>query len=271
MGERIKITITPSDTGILTVEDAMRQVIDFFQYLSSESNEVVWRFVSATTNSPTTFEAEAVSPDPNVDVQPKARAQKARVAKTFRALLHGHEPRGLRGGEDLKRADQMLHRNTNAIALTQIVLSPSKPPLTIDPAKAQAGITAIEKHQVKSNREHVEIGSIEGRLVKVGSHYGGPAIFVKERKSGREIACRVSRELCNEIANDVNFKDVWEARRVMVRGRLRYDKEGTIYQVDAIHVERIVPHDGISLDDLYDPDFTGGLSSVEYLDDLREG
>jgi hypothetical protein len=68
LAERVSITVESSleHGGDLTVQDAMRQVLDFFDVVASAANDdarsgISWRLVSATTNSPYTAIAEAVS------------------------------------------------------------------------------------------------------------------------------------------------------------------------------------------------------------------
>jgi hypothetical protein len=273
MAERFKIVIQPSDLhpGILSVQDAMRQVYDVFDYLAVDSKEIVWKLVYASTNSPLTVEAEAISYDPQIDVTVIARAQKARTAKEVHAMLKGDEPSELSGTERLKVAERIFRRNTNGIGRTSIILNDARPPLVIEKGGAEVAIAAIEAHHIRANREHVEVGSIEGRLVSVETHYNKPAIHIKERSSGDGVRCVVTIGTARQIANDVNFEDVWSGRRVMVRGKIRYDKDGRIVQVDANQVERIFPRTDLTLSNLYDPDFTNGLDSDTYLERLREG
>ena len=72
-------------------------------------------------------------------------------------------------------------------------------------------------------RERQEIGSIEGVLLEVGTEYNQPAILVQERKTGKSIWCRVDAELKHAISEEARFEDVWDRRRVVVKGRIFYD------------------------------------------------
>ena len=61
LAERLTVKIVPPEGGMvtLTVESAMQQVLDTFRLLTAASEGVIWRLVSATTNSPFTVVAEA--------------------------------------------------------------------------------------------------------------------------------------------------------------------------------------------------------------------
>ena len=64
--------------------------------------------------------------------------------------------------------------------------------------------------------------------------------------------------------------DVWRHKRVLARGKILYDRTGGILRVEADDVQLIdVPR--VTLDEVRDPNFTGGLSVSEYLNRLREG
>ena len=56
MVETVRITVRPSaaHADVLTVHDAMRQVLDIFELLSGAdgSEQVTWALVDATMNSP---------------------------------------------------------------------------------------------------------------------------------------------------------------------------------------------------------------------------
>lgn len=120
------------------------------------------------------------------------------------------------------------------------------------------------------SREREERGTVEGTLLKVGTTYNAPAVKIRERKSGVEVWCRITAEEQEKISRQSNFKDVWERRRVLVRGKIRYRDDGKIVSVIATSIEPFRPRE-MTLSEIHDPEFTGGLPASEYLDKLREG
>ncbi len=78
--ETVTIVIYPSgaDSDALTVSDAMQQVLDMFVLLAKAevqktgAQQVVWRLERASTNTPLTISAVAVSTDPTGDVDQEA-------------------------------------------------------------------------------------------------------------------------------------------------------------------------------------------------------
>jgi hypothetical protein len=115
-----------------------------------------------------------------------------------------------------------------------------------------------------------QIGSVEGWIMQVATHYNHPAIHLKERRTGRLIWCWVSEENQRKIAKEADFEDVWNGRRIVASGRIEYDASGAIAKVIASRI-RLVPESNIRIDDLTDPSFTNGQASSDYLENFREG
>lgn len=123
-------------------------------------------------------------------------------------------------------------------------------------------------HEISAARE--EIGSIEGALQVVGTYYNSPAVRILESRRKEPIWCRLSEELQEAFQDKATYRDVWHHRRVMIRGRIKYDEDSDIISVLATDIRRIEPP-AVSLEAIKDTGFTGGLSVAEYLDRFRDG
>lgn len=123
---------------------------------------------------------------------------------------------------------------------------------------------------LNGDRSRIEHGTIEGTLIYVGTYYKNPAIRIIERKTGRAVWCLITEEEKEKIAQQATFKDVWEHRRVLARGRIVYGVDGRIVTVHASNVKPFRPRD-VSLSEISDPEFTRGSPSLDYLEKLREG
>ena len=271
MSERIKITVRASGShpDVLTIEDAMRQVLDIFEMLESMPG-VEWKLISASTNSPLQVEAEAISFEPSVDVTVVARAQKQNLATNLREITRGEPPSDPEFKTTIAR--RFLSRNLNGVGSTEIDLDIGAP-ITVTPRVAQDALNVLEKKldalfDTVSTRD--EIGSIEGTLSDVGTHYNLPAAKIIDTRNKKEVWCRLSAALQEEFQDKATYKDVWQHRRVIVSGRIKYDKDGNILYVVASDIRRIESRE-VSLEAIKDPGFTGGLPIGEYLDRFRDG
>lgn len=279
--ERVTITVRASAAhpDILSVQDAMRQVLDYFELLLPDDNgpqNLVWNLSLASTNSPLTVVGEPVSLVADVDVSIIARAQRTMVAEQFRSLVNGSKPARRLSSKKRETIRKLFKRNMNGIGRTDAFLDAPDNPVIITPSSAEVGIRTLSSEEkeldffVLEDRGREEIGSIEGTLIDVGTDYNQPALLVRDRKTGEDIWCRVPPELKHKISEDARFEDVWDRKRVLVRGRISYDSDGTITRVKAHSIERITPRQ-MTLNDIKDPGFAGSFSASEYLEKLREG
>lgn len=277
MAERFTITVTPPETGGdgLTVDDAMRQVLDAFQLLvgsGPSDDSVIWRLVLAKTNSPPfTVIAEARSVKPGIEVDLIAKNQKKAFARNYAQIRNGHIPDQWSSGNLRTIAKNFLYRNCNGVASTTISLdSDNNPPIILTSDEAVIARAAFEEPPTKKVKPRHQVGSIEGKLLRVDTLYHRPAILVSERTSGREVWCLVDDEYRKQIADEANFEDVWRESDVRVRGSLEFDETGELCKVHAIDVIPIKRR-SVPIEEIRDSRFTSGMSPSEYLDRFREG
>jgi hypothetical protein len=278
---KVKVTVQASaeHPDVLDIRDAMQQVLDFFDMLSGDDDRdtLAWNITYAATNSPFTAEAEAVSVNSDVDITPIANARISETSKYLSDLRTGIRPSKPLTKRRRLAARKVFTRNIQAVGKTTVQFSlPTAPEIILTPTTAQAALTASQIQELPEvkyladDRERQEYGSVEGRIVDVSSDYNHPAIRIEERKSGREINCRVGQEVIDAIAKATSLKDVWEHRRVKVRGLIAFDSSGQITRVYAKSVTPIMPR-SMTLKDIEDRDFTEGLNTEDYLEKLREG
>lgn len=278
-----KASITVQAPGdrpdVLDIRDAMQQVLDFFDILVADEDKdnLLWNLTLATTNSPFHAEAEAVSATQGVDVRAVAAARINEVSEFMTAFGRGENPRRQLGKRRSNAAKRVWRRNTAGIGKTVVSFDiPKVIDVVVTPLIAAVALeTSAREEKIEFDylpivRERTEHGSLEGILVDVGTDYNQPAIRIIERKSGREIACRVNQSEIDEITRSASFRDVWERRRVRVRGKIVFDQQGDIVRVYAKSITQITPRT-MTLRDIEDVDFTGKHTTVEYIEKLREG
>ena len=94
---------------------------------------------------------------------------------------------------------------------------------------------------------------------------------MRHRLTGESIKCLIAGAALAEVESH-QIRDVFRNRRVQAYGILHYRGLGHLTQVDAIKVRFLRDRvDLPSVDDIADEIFTGGLSSEEYLDRVRDG
>lgn len=269
MSKRTSITVLPSSEhpDYLTVQDAMLQIADVFALLKGEhGDDVDWRLVSATTNSPFTAVGEIVAKANGPGIV-MAVAELA-VEEAYQALtdvLAGDEPSG---DVDVATLKRVLARNLNGVGLTKIELD-DHPPIDITPATAGTGLEVYKTQGQHLAPKRVR-GSLEGELIDAGTYRKQPALKLKERSHGRIFWCRIPEDRKAEFAQATSLDDVWKNARVRLRGWIEYSRRGEISGMSAEAIQHVRTRD-VRMRELWDPDFTEGLDAVTYVDRLRDG
>jgi hypothetical protein len=278
VARRVRITVEPSEDhpDVLSVQDALQQAIDFFDLLTDEANaEVVWNLTLASTNSPFTCEGEPVNLKTMAGAHAIVEGRVAIVERNFARVARGEDFDEGFPKERIDLARRILKRTANGIGATLARFSEDAPPVEITHEIADRYFREVVAPEESlhsylfSRTARKEIGSIEGRLLEIGTDYDSPAIHVAEHKSGRKVWCRISRTMFDEIADQIKAKDAWDRRRVRVRGTLNYDNDGkTIRVIDG--TVAFIETQEVDISRLADRTFTEGYSVQEYLDRLRE-
>jgi hypothetical protein len=245
--ESITITIHPSEAGAdtLSVADAMQQVLDAFELLSKaearrpgSNQSVVWKLFRASTNSPLTIEAIAVSTDPAGDVQVEARQAKLAFQDGIHSLIRAREVPDWMDLGARNTVRRLLERTLSGIGMTDISLSETEAPIRVDHRYASRGLIFLNKFEAEEAAKiedltRIEYGSAEGSVTGTTTHYSKPTIKIRLRLSGREVKCVLSETAAAKIGPRHNWSEVWSGQRVLVRGRLQFDSSGDISIINA--------------------------------------
>lgn len=275
MAGRVRIVIRPSGAhpDVLTVRDAVDQVRDIFELADDDDPRATWKLVSATTNTPLTIAAETVAMVPDITPGELAAFSGQRTTELkegFVALTLGEIIPPWSQGRKSNALRRLLNRSLNGIGRTDIQVNDDPEREILTPKTAKLALRAIDAIRPTIDRSRAERGSIEGDYLDLGTHYGHPAIRLRERKSGAEVWCWVSENDLERFSELVKAADVWRHKRVRARGKIYYNTDGDVLHVEARDV-RLSDVRKVSIDEVRDPNFTGGLSVSEYLNRLREG
>ena len=252
----------------------MQQVWDFFELLSDEDQQHVhWILENATFSSPFVISAKPI------DTQTKELAYDVidpiveDIASTLTKLSSLQSRPDNLSDKKQERIRRLLERNTNGIEMTEYDFGRGIEPVTIDHNSAERSLELLNKPSkldlLMATFAHQEYGAIMGSLLRLGTYYKQPAIYVKDFDTEDSIWCQVDKITLEDLNEKIRAKHVWERQDVLVEGLIDYDSNGKITHITDGAVSYI-DRKQVSLEELHDPDFSEGLSSEEYLERLRE-
>ncbi|TPL48304.1 hypothetical protein [Mesorhizobium sp. B2-4-6] len=280
--DRIVITVHPtvSDVKLLSVTDAMQQVLDHMklfeaaqQSLGDPHSRFEWRLEKASTNSPFTVVAVAQASNPSVNVSALAKRVKTEVAGGLRSLMTRGTPPQWMTLESFAVAKCIFARNLNGIGETDIDFEDGDV-IEITPDRAKAGINTLNAFNAMDFEQDLtprqSFGEIEGVMLAAGRYRNKEAIQIKNEMYGF-IWCTLSSDLIERFGDEHSMSDIWKGKTLGVQGRLNYIAGGKLQSIEAFNVREIEFAPLVNLEAILDPDFTAGMDPQEYLERLHEG
>lgn len=261
-----------------TVEDLLGQVSDFVEILKGvekalgdeKGGQIVWRVTDAERKNPITFELTPTPINPAVFIGDRA-ADIERIARAgLMALRNGDTRPAYFTDETLAKAKRMHARVRNGLADT-VIEAPddSAEPVVIDASVASSVERAFYLLRGAAPVPYREIGSVEGFVSKAELDGMGRAVLrFWARTNGAEIKAIATGEAFKQL-EELRLSDVWHGVRVRVYGTISYKTLGAIDSLTATGIEVLDRARLPGIDDIVDPNFTGGLSAEEYLAEQR--
>lgn len=282
MSKRIKIKISGKGMGTdaPTVDDLSNQLRDYFELLDmveqtlAEDGQVAidWRIVEATTNSPLTFTVEAFSRQFAVNVDNRAQLVVAQTTLGIKALQVRSERPPYFNDKALDKAQRLFERVTNGLDQTEILIDDESDSINLTPTVARRGAQHVREVLQPIVRPYKEIGSLEGYFQSVSQDgHGRKILQMRGRITGDEVKCIVGRDAERELAH-CEIGDVWKKRRISVTGLIHFRGPNNISHIEATSIRFFRSNNELpDIDDIIDPNFTGGLRSEDFLERLRNG
>lgn len=281
MTNPVRVTIKGSGeagANAPTVDDLLGQIRDFVEVLESvekafaedHTNKIVWRVTDAERENPISFELTPTATDPGVFVGIRAEAVERIAIEGMNALRRGIVRPPYFTDDALIRVRKIHARVQNGLAATSFYVrdTPDVELLVID---SQA---AIDVEKVFEAARPIAIpfqslGSVEGFVARAELDGFGRAILrFKTRLDGTEVKAIATGAAFKQI-EAMRLAEVWQGIRIRVYGVIYYKN---LKLIDRIEADQIEVMDRIrlpSMDDIIDPDFTGGLTTEQYLVELR--
>lgn len=282
MVKPVTITIRgPKDGGAEapSVDDLLGQIRDLVDVLqgverATEANaksELEWRVTDAKMNSPISLELTPFGHGPVDALLARIERVERTTADGFRALRSGHVQPPFFNNETLAKARRMHARVLNGLTDTLLAFdfSIEPTPVVIDPPAARKVESAIESAVAAESAPYREFGSIEGYVTKPELDGHNRAILrFRARLGGAEVKAYASGDAFHQV-EALRLSDVWHGVRVRVYGTIHYKSLGIVEVINATGME-VLDRDRLpGINDIVDPDFTSGLTTEEFLQELR--
>lgn len=281
MAKAVTVTIIgPADPSVdaPTVDDLIGQIRDFVGVLrdveqaveSDGANKLVWRVTDASMNSPIRFELTPYGPGPAAALAARAILVEETAIAGLRSLRSGNPRPPYFTDEAVAKAQRLHARALNGLSGTILAIGGDADPVVIDPAAARDVQKTMERAEALASMPYAEMGSIEGFVTKpeLDGHQRAILRF-KARLGGAEIKA-YARDNAFRQVEALTLYEVWHGVRVRVYGRISYKSLGVVEHINATGIEVLDKGDDLpGIDDILDPSFTAGLSTEDFLRELR--
>jgi len=283
MGKRITFSISGRgpETDAPTVSDLVAQLGDYFDLLGiieetladDSQSAIQWRVVQASMNSPLSFTIEAFARQYAVNVDRRADAVVLHTLAGLQQIQVSSERPPLFPERALQKAERIFERVTNGLDQTQITGDqPGLPSVDLTPSTARIAAKNVRTMLQPSGKAYREVGSIEGYVQSVDEDgWRRRIVQLKHRLTGDTVKCVVTGEAQQEFAQR-EIRDVWRHQRVSCFGTIHFKAPGLINYLEAYKVRFLRTRSELpDIDDIIDPNFTGGMRTEDYLEWLRNG
>ncbi len=279
----VRLTIKGSDvsgTDAPTVDDMVGQLQDLVEVLrgvekavaDDGANALVWRVTNASMNSPLSIEITAFSANPAIFADSRAQTVTEATRKGLTQLAEGVARPTNFTDDVLPSAIKLQKRVLNGLSETEIdfkagirggevLITPQSARVVTDAANAARPV----KHPYR------EMGSIEGFIASAERDgHGRGILHFRRRLDGQILKAVATGEAFSQL-EELRLGEVWEGLRVRVHGLINYRDLGVVDNVNATWIEPLDRHPLPGPEDIVDPNFTGGLQTEEFLEQLRHG
>ncbi len=282
MSTVVKITLSGRgpDTDAPTVEDALdelRDYLDIFRGVEeavagTQVSAIDWRLVDAKRSSPLAFDLQPFPKDYAVNIDQRVEIVLTETAVGLSALqTRAERPRHFTNPV-MRKAHRVFQRVTNGLSRSEIDFGAKLPAMRLTPTVARDAARNVDQVLTPPDKPYKEIGSVEGYINGAEMDgFGRRVIYVIERISGETVKCLVMPEALRGLEAR-ELRDIWRYRRAEVYGLIHFQALGKVEHIEAQDVRFLRYREDLpQVDDIIDPDFTGGMRTEEYLDRLRDG
>lgn len=271
---KISVAAPGGVDGVLDVHEALGIAMDFFSILKVDADDISLNIKSIVRENPLIVECLPYNSRTHVldyeSVEENARS----FVRLCDDVLSGRRC-SVGVSESLqKKTIRMLKRTSRGVSEAICVLGPIRRSITFVPESAGNAAKILEfpssdiyPHLYKGKAaKGCELGEIDGEIIGIIRRNGKPVLKIEEPSWDKKIWCSLADSEINKWKAILTAEDAWRGKRVRVRGELVFDRLGRYLDgvKDGYLREVEIPPDR-SVGELFDPDFTGGMSVKEYL------
>lgn len=261
--------------------DLIEQIQDFFAMMNGVAASIAgddverfdWKVVGLSKNSPARVTVEAVARKGFKDGENAAREARDTLVAGLAEIRHS-DVRPLHFTDNvIDAANRFSRRVTDRLAATVVgdglgdlvIIRPS------DAAIVVRNLTLLQT--ADPIHPYRELGSFEGYIQNVGTDgWQRPYVIIKSRITGSDVRCILSGDALRDLEKEPVANVVWRHRRVVAFGILKYRAVGKLSQADVERLDFADAKEALpQLVDIIDSEFTGGLSSQDYIERVRNG
>ena len=281
MTKTVKLTIKSRSVGDVdapTVDDLLSQVRDLVDILKSvetaitdkAASHIDWRVTDASRTNPITFEITPYPEDFATNIDALVEDVTRKTATGINTLASGAERPTFFNDKVIGKAEKLFKRVTNGLESTSIDFGDNIPRLEMTTESGMSGVKNISALRTPTDFPYIELGSVEGFIHKVERDgYKRPVLHITTRLDGHDVKCIAKGDALRKLGN-IELGEVWKGVRVLVYGTLKYKALGKLELVEADAVSFYETDDDLpSHRDIVDPDFTKGVETTKFLEELR--
>ncbi len=260
------------------VKDLCKQILNFVVFAEGveECNKgkkmISWHVTSVSMQSPITMEFTPVCAD---EADPSLHTQQ--VVESIVSFAHEvyrspHVTNGL-ANDAVSAFDNMhdivvQHSNRIEIDFSEYVTGGK---FFISRESAANYLFKKDMASVPRDLPESESGSLEGYVLRVDrNQQQRPTVLLRARIDGQIVKCVATGSDLDDLGKRM-IKEIFESLRIRVDGTIHYKSVNVIDYIDADSFYVYPPNDSLpSAEEFFDPNFTGGLESCEYLKIIRE-
>lgn len=226
--------------GAPPAADSVRQLLALIEGLQMQDPDLDWRLSAVSMNSPLRAELESFDRE-GAPVPAGQAAAAAEAAFEVLDAINDNEPTAaVRRLSDAKRRQlrNLIAPLKDRTGSLRIIVE-GRGERVVRSDQAQRALTILASPSRQRSPEH---GSIEGYILAATTHYGSPAVRVRTFLTGEEITCVFDRNTAQGIGAQHTLDEVWTGQRVVVSGRIDFDKAGVAHVVRAESMKVLPEH-----------------------------
>lgn len=275
----IRVKIADAGAGGVPVATLLAQLQNVCGLLASVDQSIAkdgepllqWELKKATMQSPLVLELAPAPMPTRTAKQVATQATKVvrAVARIFNELKSTRGSVGQHDQAALRKAKKLIDFSRSKFLATEIDFGGygKAEPVTIG---SQDAAQMAAKASKMTNENYVCTGHIEGQITRVVFREKGLCVWLKERRKGQEVRCTFSDAKPKEILK-LTLNALHKGKTIRFRGEKHY--KNSYRKIDHMVVEKVIfsplQKDLRTLADMYDPNYTDGLTPVEYVRKLR--